>query len=213
MRISELSRQSGVSVPTIKFYLRERLLPPGIPTGRNQADYGERHLRRIRLVRTLTEIGGLDLASVRDILAAIDDDQVTLVDAYQILDRALYPHGAKSLGQEAVECAREEAEALVERVGWSPHASAQGQEVLAVVLAGLRTLGCEADASFFAPFAAAAEQVARAELDLICEDADGNPKGPAMVRGVLFGVALAALRRMAREHYVALRQPGHCAED
>ena len=48
MRISDLSRQSGVPVATIKFYLREQLLPPGEPTGRNQAVYLDRHLRRSR---------------------------------------------------------------------------------------------------------------------------------------------------------------------
>jgi DNA-binding transcriptional MerR regulator len=44
MRISELSARSGISVPTIKFYLREGLLPPGSPRAVNQADYGEPHL-------------------------------------------------------------------------------------------------------------------------------------------------------------------------
>ena len=38
MRIAELSRRSGDSIPSIKFYLREGLLPAGTATGRNQAD-------------------------------------------------------------------------------------------------------------------------------------------------------------------------------
>src|SRR6266540_3706180 len=38
MRISDLGRKSGVPIATIKFYLRERLLPQGKPTGRNQAE-------------------------------------------------------------------------------------------------------------------------------------------------------------------------------
>lgn len=205
MRISELCRRSGVSVPTIKFYLREGLLPSGIPTGRNQADYGEQHLRRLRFIRTLTGVGGLDLASVRGILAAIDDDQVSLVEAYQVLDRAIDLDCAASVGSVAVASAREDVEALVESMGWGRHASANGQEVLAEVLASLRLLGCEADASFFAPFARAAEEVARAELDLAGEADADNRKGAAIVRGVLFGVALAALRRMAREHQLACR--------
>lgn len=29
MRIGELSRRTGVPVPTIKYYVREGLLPPG----------------------------------------------------------------------------------------------------------------------------------------------------------------------------------------
>ncbi len=41
MRVAELSRRSGVSVASIKYYLREGLLPPGELTSPNQAHYGE----------------------------------------------------------------------------------------------------------------------------------------------------------------------------
>jgi len=44
--MAELSKTSGVPVATIKFYLRERLLPAGERTGPNQSIYGEQHLRR-----------------------------------------------------------------------------------------------------------------------------------------------------------------------
>ncbi|MER6758413.1 MerR family transcriptional regulator [Micromonospora echinofusca] len=211
VRISELSRQSGVSVPTIKFYLREGLLPAGLPTGRNQADYSERHLRRIRLIRTLTGIAGLDLSSVREILAAIDDEDLTLRDAYQVLDQALYLDGSETLGREAVDCAREEVADLAEALGWSRESSLSGGEVLAHVLAGLRSLGCEAEVSFFTSYARAAEQLVVSELDLVAAEG-GTEKGPAIVRSVLFGVALSALRRMAHEHHVALRFPLNTVE-
>ena len=36
MRISELSRHSGVPTTTIKFYIREGLLPAGTRSHRNQ---------------------------------------------------------------------------------------------------------------------------------------------------------------------------------
>ena len=42
MRISELSAQTGVPVPTIKYYLREGLLPEGERSAPTQAAYGER---------------------------------------------------------------------------------------------------------------------------------------------------------------------------
>ncbi|MEU6077884.1 MerR family transcriptional regulator [Micromonospora sp. NPDC047074] len=207
VRISELSRQSGVSVPTIKFYLREGLLPAGLPTGRNQADYNDRHLRRIRLIRTLTGIGGLDLSSVREILAAIDDDDVTLRDAYKVLDRTLYLDGSTTtLGPAAVDSARSEVTELVEALDWSHDASTPAGEVLAHVLAGLRSLGCEAEVTFFVSYARAAEQLVVTEFDLAADEG-GTEKGPALVRSVLFGVALSALRRMAHERHVARRFP------
>ena len=72
MRIAELSRRSGTSIPTIKYYLREGLLPAGTATGRNQAEYGEAHRHRLRLIRALIDVGGLSVAAARDVLAAVD---------------------------------------------------------------------------------------------------------------------------------------------
>ena len=46
MRMSELSRLSGVSVTTIKYYLREGLLPAGRQLSATQAEYDGSHLRR-----------------------------------------------------------------------------------------------------------------------------------------------------------------------
>ncbi|GMA88788.1 hypothetical protein GCM10025868_40380 [Angustibacter aerolatus] len=45
-------------VATVKYYLREGLLPPGTPTSRTQAQYDEEHVRRLRLVRALLDVGG-----------------------------------------------------------------------------------------------------------------------------------------------------------
>ena len=45
VRIAELSSRSGTTIPSIKFYLREGLLPAGAATGRNQADYAEAHVQ------------------------------------------------------------------------------------------------------------------------------------------------------------------------
>src|SRR5947209_19390152 len=78
MRMSELARASGVPVPTIKFYLRERLLPPGRATAATQAQYDHEHLARLRLIRALVDVGRLPLASVRYVLQIVDaGDQAT----------------------------------------------------------------------------------------------------------------------------------------
>ncbi|MET1074743.1 MAG: MerR family transcriptional regulator, partial [Umezawaea sp.] len=51
MRMAELSAESGVPVATIKYYLREGLVPAGELTSPNQAQYQARHLQRLKLVR------------------------------------------------------------------------------------------------------------------------------------------------------------------
>ena len=72
MRISELARRTDVPVATVKFYLRERLLPEGTLTSATQAQYGEEHVARLRLIRALTGPGGLSIAAVHRVLDAID---------------------------------------------------------------------------------------------------------------------------------------------
>src|ERR687892_2532999 len=91
MRISELSKEAGVSIPTIKFYLREGVLAPGRPTAPNQADYSEDHLRRLRLIRSLTEVGGLTLRQVHAVLEAIDDESGPLHQLLGVAHHALGP--------------------------------------------------------------------------------------------------------------------------
>ena len=86
MRIAELSRRSGVPVPTVKYYLREGLLPAGELSSPNQARYDERHLRRLRLVRALLDVGRLPIAAIRELLADLEGPDP---DLHHALGRAL----------------------------------------------------------------------------------------------------------------------------
>ncbi|MFC7478903.1 MerR family transcriptional regulator [Luedemannella flava] len=92
MRIAELSRRSATSIPSIKYYLREGLIPGGRTTGRNQADYDEAHVRRLRLIRALVDVGGLSIAAVRDVLAAVDNPDLPGHDLLGIAHHAVSPH-------------------------------------------------------------------------------------------------------------------------
>src|SRR5438105_27350 len=78
MRIGELSRRTGVPVATIKFYTREGLLPPGERTSPNQVAYADAHVRRLKLVRAMLEVGGLSVAAARDVLAEVDATERSL---------------------------------------------------------------------------------------------------------------------------------------
>ena len=44
MKISELADAGDVSVATVKYYLREGVLPPGRAISRTQADYDASHV-------------------------------------------------------------------------------------------------------------------------------------------------------------------------
>lgn len=72
MRLAELSARSGVPRSTIKFYIREGMLPSGEPMARNQASYGPQHLERLALIRALREVAGLSLEVVARVTAELD---------------------------------------------------------------------------------------------------------------------------------------------
>ena len=211
MRISELSRLGGLPVPTVKYYLREGLLPPGQATARNQADYGDEHLRRLRLVRALLEVGGLPLARVRAVLAAVEDEKTPLHVALGRAHHALGPVHAEVTSQD-VAGACGEVDAFLARRGWRISQAAPARRALADALVALRRLGRDAEVEVFTPYADLADALAAGEIDHVAGRAAGGGQGSRaelvesiVVGTVVFEAALIALRRLAQEHHAVLR--------
>ena len=75
MRVSELCDQADTPLSTIKFYIREGLLPAGERTASNQARYDGSHVERLALIRALRDVCGLGLDPIRRVLAALDDPE------------------------------------------------------------------------------------------------------------------------------------------
>ena len=71
MKISELSERSGVTIASIKYYIREGLIPAGDATAPNQAHYGDRHLADLALIRALRDRARLPIAAIRRVMAEV----------------------------------------------------------------------------------------------------------------------------------------------
>lgn len=71
LKMRDLVEASGLDRQAIHFYIREGLLPPGEKTGRNQARYGDEHIRRLETIRKLQREHFLPLKAIR---AVLDDD-------------------------------------------------------------------------------------------------------------------------------------------
>ncbi|MFQ5456960.1 MAG: MerR family transcriptional regulator [Myxococcota bacterium] len=69
LRISELAALTDVPPASIKFYIKEGLLPAPIKTSRNMAYYDEDFVERIRFIKTLQTRHFLPLRVIREILA------------------------------------------------------------------------------------------------------------------------------------------------
>jgi len=210
VRISELSRASGVPLPTVKYYLREGLLPAGTPTAPNQADYGEAHLHRLRLVRALMEVGGLGVVAVRAVLDAIADQRLPTGAVVGVAHRALGPPpDAGPVGEDAAR-ARAEVDRFLAELGWRVAPDAPSRRALADALLALWRLGREVDAEVFRPYAKVADELAAYELATIPAAAPrAQAVEQAVVGTVVFEAALAALRRLAQAHHAAARFSGN----
>jgi len=68
MKISELTKKTGVSKETIHHYIREGLLRKPRKTGKNTADYGNHYVRQVRLIKELRNNYFLPLQSIKKIL-------------------------------------------------------------------------------------------------------------------------------------------------
>jgi DNA-binding transcriptional MerR regulator len=206
MRIAELSRRSGVPIPTIKFYLREGLLRRGKRKADNQAEYSEDHVQRLRLTRALIEVGSLSLASVRNVLDAIDDERVSLLDVLRIAHFALGPAPGDEEPSSDLAVATADIDKFLADLGWEVDPDAPGRRALAQTLVTLRRLGQEIDVREFEPYARAADRIAEREVASInAHEPRGRVVEEIVLGTVAFEAALTALRRLAEERHAAKR--------
>ncbi len=199
MRIKELSSRSGVSVPTIKYYLREGLLPAGELVSKNQANYGDAHLRRLRLIRALVDIGGLTIAAVRDVLAAADAPDETVRKILYTAQESISGEPDLPRDEAWTEAERTVAE-LVERRGWQVKPESRAWQTVVAVLTSARQLEHGVWTHKLDVYADACERIASADLDYVAGIADVD----AMLEGVVVGTVLGdtlvtALRRLAHQ--------------
>ena len=193
MRISDLSRASGVPVATIKFYLRERLLPPGRATAATQAQYGQEHLARLRLIRALVDVGRLPLASVRRVLEVVDEGSEATAAAVAAAYEALPPQ----VGPEAGEPRR--AQAMLGELGWHVDPRSSSVYQLEAALAAVAAVGMPPGPERLRIYAEAALDVARVDVAQVPSGAMDAVQY-VVVGTVLYEPVLLALRRLAQQH-------------
>jgi len=199
VRIGELSRISGVTVPTIKYYLRDGLLPPGELTSRNQAQYDERHVRRLKLIRALVDVAGLSIAGVRDALAAIDSHPDS---RHNLLGKVMHRIAAPpALADDAALAEGDiEVTALVENLGWDVKPDNPAWRSAAEAITTIRALGAGVVLVRLTGYARAMHDVAELDLAMAADITDLDQLIELVVLGSLLGdPLLTALRRLAEE--------------
>jgi AcrR family transcriptional regulator len=110
LSIADLVERTGVPPATIHSYLRQGLLPrPHRVTGA-RFGYDERHVRALRLIRTLRERRHVPLATIKRVLPELLALEPTEAFLPEMWDRALAPRGrdrARDPGSRLLAAARE----------------------------------------------------------------------------------------------------------
>ncbi|MFF2401703.1 MerR family transcriptional regulator [Streptomyces goshikiensis] len=218
MKISELSRRTGVPVASIKYFLRQELLPAGRATAATLAEYGDEHVQRLRLIKALTALGGLSIAATRNVLAAIDQADSS-EGALGAVSYALpVPVAAQSAAgneeeAEADATAGAEVAELLAALDWQAPGTSPHVQGLTSALKELRRLDARYAPGELAAYARLAESVARLDL----ERAAGVDDPVALAERAVIVFAICApvfelLRRLAQEDQVRRRAAGDGAE-
>ncbi|MFI9544534.1 MerR family transcriptional regulator [Streptomyces sp. NPDC052016] len=210
MRLAELSERSGVSTATIKYYLREGLLPPGRQVNATTAEYDEGHLRRLRLVRAMIQVGRVPVATVREVLGHVDDDSLGRTIRLGAALWALPQVPEPDADDEHVRAAHREAEELLRTLGWQSArlltTISPAYRSLVVAVAALRRLGYDWGPELLVSYARLMHQAAVLDLDFVETRASEAERIETAVLGaILVEPMLQALHRLAQEEESARR--------
>jgi DNA-binding transcriptional MerR regulator len=206
-----------MTVATIKYYIREGLLPAGTTISATQAEYDSAHVDRLRLIRALVDVGRLSITTVRELLATLDGppddasdgtaaggetDGATAgwIASDRVAQAVATAHEALSPAPAAGSPPPERALAAMATLGWQVDPDSAALRLLEAALAGL-------DAVQLVPREATLRTYAEAALSVAEIDVTGVPSAsPAeTVRYVVIGTVmyepvLIALRRLAQQH-------------
>ena len=199
MRISELSTQTGVPVATIKFYLRESLLPEGVRTSATQAQYDESHVARLRLVRALLGPGGLSVAAAHRVIQAIEEPPASVHELLGVAARAVARPGVVTDGDPRVE-------ELMQRCAWQ--IDEKDHPTYAVLEDALRALdeaGFELPEGALDVYVKHMRQIAEYEIENVPTDSPTAAVRYVVLGTVLIEPVILALRRLAQAEASARR--------
>lgn len=192
MRISELSAVTGVTVPTIKYYLREGLLPEGERSAPTQAAYGDVHVQRLRVIRALLD-SGVTIAETRRVLEALDTPPEKAHDLLGTAHAAITPPVDDALDLT-------EAEQLATQLGWEPGMCSQAVlHAVARALQGLKRAGFTVPDPVMPVYLENIRRIADAEIAGVPTESAEAAVRYVVLGSVLVEPLLLALRRVAQQ--------------
>lgn len=194
MKISELSERSGVPVATVKFYIREGMLPRGEALSATRAEYDDEHVARLRLIAALADVRGLPLSRVREILSLIDDPAPSPLETLGRAVGALPPY----IRAERDDYPR--ARAAIAELGLTYDHDFTAVAQLDEALGALEAAGLNTSPETLRRYGDAMRDVAAREIAPISEMTIDEAVPYAVLGTALYEPVMLALRRLAHHH-------------
>ncbi len=199
LTVRQLSEAAGVSVASIKYYLREGLLPAGDPNAEHRAHYDATHLERLRLIRALRDVGSLPIATIAAVFQAMDAGGRPFSVVSKALDAMAWSTPKRS---RQLEQARTELLEMLASIGVEARPNSGAMLDLATALVQLREVRGELPVELLLPYARSARALAKLETDANQHVFSGDTSTllrTVVLGTVLFEPVLLALRRLMHE--------------
>lgn len=200
MRVSELVARSGVSLATVKYYLREGLLMPGKATSATQAEYGDEHLDRLALIKALSN-SGLAIPRIRTILGLIEEPNESRFELLGNVIAQLPPYS--STPEDGVRRDFPLARRVLERLGqlYDPRFVAVAQ--LEHALEAAEAAGIPMNDERIDAYGKHTHGIAEVDIRLMPTASAAAQVQYAVLGTILYEPVIAALRRLAHQDLTA----------
>ena len=177
MQLRELSAATGVSAASIKFYLREGLLPRGDEVHPTRAEYGSRHVDRLNLISGLRSVVGLRIDQIRALVGIIEDPDVSRLELLGRTQAMVVGAPAEAVPDHPL------VTGLLSVQDW-PDAPSDARALLNKTLREMEAMGLSVSADVVLGYARAADQVARQDLGAVLDEQSRDRAVLAVAVGV-----------------------------
>ncbi|MFP3460121.1 MerR family transcriptional regulator [Arthrobacter globiformis] len=170
MQLKQLSERTGVSPASIKFYLREGLLPAGRSVHPTRAEYSEHHVSRLELIQALRRVVGLNIAQISSLLRMADDG-VPRLELLAAVQRTVL--GLDEAGTAQGDLSTPAGDAVVRSRNW-PDLPSDARHSLNAHLALMEKLGVPVSGDLLDAYSQAVDAIAAADISATTAPEDVN---------------------------------------
>ncbi|UWF77663.1 MULTISPECIES: MerR family transcriptional regulator [Microbacterium] len=195
MKLSELSRATGVGITTLKHWLREGILPGGRLRNQTTAEYEQRHVDRVLLIRTMREDYNASIAAIRTLTSLIDDAASTTLDVMRACQAFVIGAPEDVATNPAYEPYRQRTHELMRIRDWHAYPSA-AEQGLAYALAQAAAVGLDYSVEQLMEYADALEPLAHRHIAALGPDGSAD----VVARRMLIAVRARAQQLLAISH-------------